>query len=89
MKAFPTWVINGAVVEGELDLEQVAAQLEAPPAPSPAEGEPAAAVAAVGGGEAAAVAALEAVEKMVILVPASWLARVRGRAARMAVMLHV
>ncbi len=38
---------------------------------------------------AAAAAALEAVEKMVILLPASWLARVRSRAARMAVMLHV
>jgi alkyl hydroperoxide reductase subunit AhpF len=32
IKAFPTWVINGQVTEGELDLEQVAAALEAPPA---------------------------------------------------------
>jgi hypothetical protein len=32
IKAFPTWVINGQITEGELDLEQVAAALEAPPA---------------------------------------------------------
>jgi hypothetical protein len=48
VRAFPTWIINGQVVEGELDLDQVAAQLEASPAAT-AEGE---------GGAAAGAAAL-------------------------------
>lgn len=32
MKAFPTWVINGAVTEGQLDLAQLEALLDSTPA---------------------------------------------------------
>ena len=43
VRAFPTWVVNGRTVEGELSLEALEAELEAPkgqPSPNLVDEEP-------------------------------------------------